>query len=70
MTTLTMKGKRFVLVPEREYQKMLRELSIIEKENIALAKEIRQTDDEEYIDVESFKVQLKQRIKTLRRKKR
>jgi len=65
-----MKGKRFVLVPESEYQKMLRELSIIEKENTALAKEIRKTDDEEYIDVESFKAHLKQRIKTLRRKKR
>jgi hypothetical protein len=70
MTTLTMKGKRFVLVPEKEYEKMIKELSILDKENIVLAKEISQTDDEEYIDVEAFKQHLKQRIKTLRRKKK
>ncbi len=70
MTTLTMKGKRFVLVPEREYQKMIEELSIIEKEDAVLAKEIHQSDDGEYIDVETFKRHLRERIKSLRGKKK
>lgn len=70
MTTLTMKGKKFVLVPEKEYRKMLDELSLTIKEESALLKQIQESDDEEYIDVETFKKQLKERIKTLRRKKK
>ncbi len=64
LNTAKIDGKEYVLLPKKEYEEFVDELSQIE--DIALGNIISKSEKEEYVDVDTFLKKARKRIARLR----